>query len=289
MTSSDHLECLKSDLFGQTSPVALDAVLSQEENMHQTAADFEAGTDDTKPFGYETIWSQLGCQDFEGEALGWDMRPEEIRAAYRLVDALDLETLEAFAHREMSADGLVTRIKDEARAIALAEAGDEDGGQADEEPAGDTVQCPKCQGKMGFSQFTHVPHKRVGGLCFECDGKGVVLVDDAEAYAAKLEAQRAGRRSKERERAAQRAAKLEADHASAFDAYGDEYRLVYALARYDHPATGGAVFDLNAYRSHDKAAMRRVRDRLEYLVQEAGLEGLGLEEIEALGTLDPDQ
>ncbi len=57
---------------------------------------------------------------------------------------------------------------------------------------------------------------------------------------------------------------------------------MYALSRYEHPATLGAVIDLNAYRANDKAAMRRVHDRLPYMVEEAGLDGLGLEEIEAL-------
>ncbi|MEW1630478.1 hypothetical protein AB0387_24290 [Streptomyces sp. NPDC089173] len=44
----------------------------------------------------------------------------------------------------------------------------------------------------------------------------------------------------------------------------------------------GAVIDINACRINDKAAMRRVRDRLPHIVDAAGLDCLGLEAIEWL-------
>jgi hypothetical protein len=150
------------------------------------------------------------------------------------------------------------------------------------------VTCPKCNGKQGFTNYRHVPHKHVGGLCYECDGYGVIPVADAAAYLRRQQAAKDARLARERAGIDERKAKESAAHDAAFDRYGDEYRLVYALARYDHRATLGATLDLNAYRANDKAAMRRVRDRLPYMVEDAGLDGLGLEEIEALGTLDPE-
>lgn len=150
------------------------------------------------------------------------------------------------------------------------------------------VTCPKCNGKQGFANYRHVPHKRVGGLCFECDGYGTIPVADAAAYLRRQQAATDARRARERAQIDERKAKESAAHDAAFDRYGEEYRLVYALARYDHRATLGASIDLNAYRANDKAAMRRVRARLAYMVEAAGLDGLGLEEIEALGTLDPE-
>lgn len=144
------------------------------------------------------------------------------------------------------------------------------------------VTCPKCNGKQGFDTYRHVPHKHVGGLCFECDGDGVIPVANAAAYLRRQQAAKDARRTREQARADERQAQEDAAHDAAFDRYGEEYRLVYALSRYDHPATLAAVFDLNAYRANDAAAMRRVHDRLPYMVEEAGLDGLGLEEIEAL-------
>ena len=144
------------------------------------------------------------------------------------------------------------------------------------------VTCPKCNGKQGFDTYRHVPHKHVGGLCFECDGYGVIPVADAAAFLRRQRAVTDARRTREQARADERKAEEDAAHDAAFDRYGEEYRLVYALSRYDHRATLGAVFDLNAYRANDATAMRRVRDRLPYMVEAAGLDGLGLEEIEAL-------
>lgn len=151
-----------------------------------------------------------------------------------------------------------------------------------EQQVQDHVTCPKCNGKQGFDTYRHVPHKYVGGLCFECDGKGVIAVDDAAAYLRRQQAATDARRAREEAHADERKAQEDAAHDAAFDRYGEEYRLVYALSRYDHPATLGAVFDVNAYRANDATAMRRVRDRLPYMVEEAGLDGLGLEEIEAI-------
>lgn len=144
------------------------------------------------------------------------------------------------------------------------------------------IICPKCNGKQGFDIYRHVPHKRVGGLCYECDGYGVIPVGDAAAFLRRQQAAEDARLAREQVRINERQAQEDAAHAAAFDRYGEEYRLVYALSRYDHPATLGAVIDLNAYRGNDKAAMRRVRDRLPYIVETAGLDGLGLEEIEWL-------
>ncbi|MEV0220876.1 hypothetical protein [Streptomyces sp. NPDC050704] len=144
------------------------------------------------------------------------------------------------------------------------------------------VTCPKCNGKQGFDTYRHVPHKRIGGLCYECDGEGVIPVADAAAYLRRQQAATDARIAWDQVRADERKAKEAAAHDAAFDRYGEEYRLVYALSRYDHRATLGAVIDLNAYRANDAAAMRRVRDRLPYMVEEAGLDGLSLEEIEAL-------
>lgn len=266
-----HIRCM---IFELTSPVAFDAVGSHRENMWQTEAEVEQGITDATPFGYDTVWCQVGCDDFEGTAPGWDLDPEEVRAAYRFVAELDQAALDAFDTDEEGQ--IVAQVREQARTAAQAAAAVVD---ADE---GEVVQCPKCQGKMGFSQFSHVPHKHVGGLCFECDGKGLVLVADAEAFLAKRQAQKDARIARERARADQRKAQEDAAHDAAFDRYGEEYRLVYALSRYDHRATLGAVIDLNAYRANDATAMRRVRDRLPYMVEAAGLDGLGLEEIEAL-------
>lgn len=272
-----HIRCM---IFELTSPVAFDAVGSHRENMWQTEAEVEQGITDAAPFGYDTVWFQVGCDDFEGTAPGWDLDPEEVRAAYRFVAELDEATLDAFDTDE--GGRIVATVKERARTAAQAAAATGDEEEADEEPAGDVVQCPKCQGKMGFANYRHVPHKHVGGLCFECDGKGVVLVADAEAFLAKRQAQKDARIARDRARTAERKAQEDAAHDAAFDRYGEEYRLVYALSRYDHRATLGAVIDLNAYRANDATAMRRVRDRLPYMVEAAGLDGLGLEEIEAL-------
>ncbi|MGW6602271.1 hypothetical protein [Streptomyces sp. NPDC055036] len=144
------------------------------------------------------------------------------------------------------------------------------------------VTCPRCKGRQGFETYRHVPHKRIGGLCYKCDGEGVIPVADATVFRRRQQATEDARRAREQARINERQAQEDAAHAAAFDRYGEEYRLVYALSRYDHPATLGAVIDLNAYRANDKASMRRVRDRLPYMVEAAGLDGLGLEEIEWL-------
>jgi hypothetical protein len=275
---ASHLRCM---IFERTSPVARDAVGSQEQNIWDTQTEFDRGISDVTPHGYDTAWDQIGCDDFEDTAPDWNLNPAEVRAAYRLVAALDHDTLNLFARDE--AYGLLDRIATEAAAIAKTEQADAEP-EADEEE-GDVVTCPRCEGRMGFHHFRHVPHRHVGGLCFLCDGKGAVLVPDAEAFLAKQQADKDARTARDHARATERRAAEEAAHAAAFDRYGDEYRLVHALARYDHPATLGATIDLNAYRANDPQAMRRVRDRLPYVVEEAGLAGLGLEEIEALGTL----
>ncbi|MEV7872714.1 hypothetical protein AB0P17_42960 [Streptomyces sp. NPDC088124] len=140
------------------------------------------------------------------------------------------------------------------------------------------VICPKRKGKQGFDIYRHVPHKRSGGLCYECGGNGVI--PGAAAFLRRQQATEDALRAREQARINERQAQEDAAHAAAFDRYGEEYWLVYALSRYDHPATLGAVIDLNAYRANDKAAMRRVRDRLLYTVEAAGLDGLGLEETE---------
>ncbi|MFB7918938.1 hypothetical protein [Streptomyces sp. NPDC056061] len=161
---------------------------------------------------------------------------------------------------------------------------------AQQEREQEYVTCPKCNGKQGFDIYRHVPHRRIGGLCYKCDGAGVIPVANATAYLRRQQAAEDHRRSREQVRIDERQAQEEAAHAAAFDRYGDEYRLVHALSRYDHPATLCAVFDLNAYRNNDEAPIRRVRDRLPYMVEAAGLNGLGLEEIEWLaaeGVPDP--
>jgi hypothetical protein len=144
------------------------------------------------------------------------------------------------------------------------------------------VTCPKCNGKQGFDMYRHVPHQGQGGTCFQCDGKGIIPVADAAAFLRRQQAATDARRAQGKARVDERQAQEDAAHDAAFDRYGEEYRLVYALSRYEHPATLGAVLDLNAYRANDLAAMRRVRDRIPFMVEEAGLDGLGLEEIEAL-------
>lgn len=272
-----HLRCM---VFESTSVVAREAFGSQEDNMWETQAEVERGTSDSTPFGYGTVWAQLESAEYEARAAGWDMDPEEVRAAYKLVGELDDAALEAWGNKD--APELVTSIREKAVAIAKAE-------QADtEEDDQEYVTCPKCNGKQGFANYRHVPHKHVGGLCFECDGYGVIPVADAAAFLRRQQDAEEARRAKEQARINERKAKEAAAHDAAFDRYGEEYRLVYALARYDHRATLGAAIDLNAYRANDKAAMRRVRNRLPYMVEDAGLDGLGLEEIEALGTLDPE-
>lgn len=269
---------IRSAIFERTSPVARDAIGSMEEDMWQTQDEADRGVTDATPYGYETVWSQVGTRDFEREAPGWNMDASEVRRAYRLVSELDTNTLEAFDREE--AYGLAQSIQNQAKDAGQTEATDEEQDGA--------VTCPRCDGKMGFSKFAHVPHKHVGGLCFLCHGKGAVLVDDAEAFLAKQKADKDARVAKERARADEQKAVENQAHREAFDRYGDEYRLVYALARYDHQATTRCVFDLNAYRHPDQNAMLRVRDQIPYIVQNAGLDGLGLEEIEALGTIDID-
>ncbi|MEJ8654765.1 hypothetical protein WKI65_43705 [Streptomyces sp. MS1.AVA.3] len=228
--------------------------------------------------GFEERWIRTGAGDLvrvlaDGTVIehGSSVSPEPIRTS--LSTKATLRATRALRRRPAAEAADIIRPAQVTAPVA-------------QEPAMDSVPCPKCEGKMGFSVFAHVPHKHVGGLCFECDGKGVVPVADADAYNRRQQAAQDARRAKNQARAEAAKAQQDAAHDAAFDRYGDDYRLVYALARYDHPATMDAVFLINAYRDNDAQRIRRAQGRIPSMLQSASLDGMGLEEIEALGTLE---
>lgn len=167
-----HTRCM---IFALTSPVARDAFGSWEDDMWDTEAEVERGVTDASPYGYETVWAQLECEDYEGRAPGWDMDPAEIRAAYDLVKALDEAILDLFDRSE--AYGLIDRIKEQARAAAAKEAAVDEEDEATETSEAESLEiklldplrkCRRCKG-------TGVFHIWSGPVdCRNCSGTGQV-------------------------------------------------------------------------------------------------------------------